>query len=168
MIRLMFLWAAVVGAAFAQAASTDSQTLQALLDEVRQLRQDLKANAALGQRSQLLISRLQIQQSAVDKAAQRLDEARVKLAQVENEGKDISTMIKYRENQQTNSANPAESAAHAQEITRLKAGLDKLPSLAQERQAAVTTSEDQLRTEQAKLAAIQDELDQIDKALKKP
>jgi chromosome segregation ATPase len=171
MTKSVFLLAAVListAIAHAQTQSSDSQTLKALLDEVRQLRQDLKANAALGQRSQLLISRLQVQQDAVDKAAQRLENARAELGKSVEQRKDFSQTIKYLENQPANGSSSGESNGKAAEIARLKSGLEKLFPEEQERQAAVTTCEDQLRAEQSKLAAIQDELDQMDKALKKP
>ena len=62
-------------ACFGQTTTGDSQTLQALLLEVRQLRQDLQTTTIAGQRVQILIYRLQGQEAAVARASQRLDEA---------------------------------------------------------------------------------------------
>jgi hypothetical protein len=45
--------------------SKDSQTLQALLMEVRQLRQDLEATALVTHKLQILLYRLQIQNATV-------------------------------------------------------------------------------------------------------
>jgi hypothetical protein len=61
---------------FGQTTPGDSQTLQALLSEVRLLRQDLRTTTVTAQRSQILIYRLQGQEAAVGRASQRLDEAR--------------------------------------------------------------------------------------------
>src|SRR5258708_29002378 len=71
-------------ACFGQTTPGDSQTLQALLLEVRQLRQDLQTTTIAGQRAQILIYRLQGQEAAVTRAAQRLDEAREKLARIQD------------------------------------------------------------------------------------
>jgi hypothetical protein len=46
-------------ACFGQTTTGDSQTLQALLSEVRQLRQDLQITTIAAQRAQILIYRLQ-------------------------------------------------------------------------------------------------------------
>ncbi|MGH9710386.1 MAG: hypothetical protein ACRD37_07555, partial [Candidatus Acidiferrales bacterium] len=60
---------------FGQSTSTDSQTLQALLKEVRQLRQDVRTVTVASERVQILLSRLQAQQTAVGRAQQRLSDA---------------------------------------------------------------------------------------------
>jgi hypothetical protein len=50
---------------FAQTTTNDSQTLQALLSEVRQMRQDLRTTTIAAQRSQILIYRLHGQEARV-------------------------------------------------------------------------------------------------------
>ena len=82
-------------ATFAQTTSSDSQTLQALLTEVRQLRQDLQASLTRMQSAQILLSRLQIQEVAVSRASQHLDDARSKLAEVEVAVKSEQAEIKH-------------------------------------------------------------------------
>ena len=86
MRRTYFFVAVVFGmatATFAQTTSSDSPTLQALLTEVRQLRQDLQISLTRMQSGQILLSRLQIQEVAVSRASQHLDDARSKLAEVQ-------------------------------------------------------------------------------------
>src|SRR3977135_1894147 len=85
-------------ACFGQTAPGDSQTLQALLSEVRQLRQDLQTTTIAGQSAQILIYRLQGQEAAGARASQRLDEAREKLARIQDERKHVATDIKQHEN----------------------------------------------------------------------
>ena len=70
-------------AAFGQASSSDSQTLQALLTEVRELRKVLLVSIAKMQSAQILLARLQIQEVAVTRASQHLDDARSRLAEVQ-------------------------------------------------------------------------------------
>jgi hypothetical protein len=65
-----------------QTASTDSQTPQALLGEVRQLRKDLQTTTVASQRVQILVYRAQLQESVVAGAQQRLDAVHSKLAEV--------------------------------------------------------------------------------------
>jgi DNA repair exonuclease SbcCD ATPase subunit len=80
----------VPGATFGQAASSDSQTLQALLTEVRELRQDLRISLARIQSAQVLLSRLQTQQAAVTRASERLNDARSKLAEAQTNQKFVA------------------------------------------------------------------------------
>src|SRR6266700_3538896 len=84
-------------ACFGQTTPGDSQTLQALLSEVRQLRQDLQTTTIAAQRAQILIYRLQGQEAAVARASQRLDEAREKLARIQDERKHVATDVKQQE-----------------------------------------------------------------------
>jgi hypothetical protein len=83
-------------ACFGQTTPGDSQTLQALLSEVRQLRQDLQTTTIAGQRAQILIYRLEGQEAAVARASQRLDEARDKLARIQEQRKQEVSEIKDR------------------------------------------------------------------------
>jgi hypothetical protein len=53
---------------FGQTTPSESQTLQALLLEVRQLRQDLQTTTVAAQRAQILLYRLQGQEAAVARA----------------------------------------------------------------------------------------------------
>jgi hypothetical protein len=70
----------ISGLAFAQSTSTDSQGLQALVAEVRQLRKDLQITNASALKAQILLSRLQAQEATVARLSQHLDDARLKLA----------------------------------------------------------------------------------------
>src|SRR6266403_1460269 len=71
---------------FGQSTATDSQTLQALLAEVRQLHHDLQTTTVAAQRAQILLYRLQGQEVIVARASQRLDDARAKLAEINRIG----------------------------------------------------------------------------------
>jgi hypothetical protein len=84
----------ISSAAFGQTSSTDSQTLQALLAEMRQLRQELRITTVAAQRVQILLYRLQIQEGAVERAQRRVDDARSALSQTQAEVKMIAFTIK--------------------------------------------------------------------------
>src|SRR5215471_371439 len=59
-----------------QTAPTDSQTLQAILGELRQLRHDLQTTSAMAARAQIALYRLQREDEAVARATQRVGDAR--------------------------------------------------------------------------------------------
>src|SRR5438445_13093681 len=91
---------------FGQTTPGDSQTLQALLSEIRLLRQDLRTTTVATQRSQILIYRLQGQEAAVGRASQRLDEARERLARIQDERKHVAADVKQQEDFISNMENP--------------------------------------------------------------
>jgi hypothetical protein len=84
---LSFVVLGIPAVTFGQEASSHSQTLQALLTEVHELRQDLRISLAGVQSAQILLSRLQSQQAAVTRASDHLDDARSKLADAQTRQK---------------------------------------------------------------------------------
>jgi chromosome segregation ATPase len=154
--------------ALAQTPSTDSQTLQVLLTEVRQLRQELKTTTAAVERSQILIYRLQSQEAAVARAVQRLDDARSKLTQAQTNHNTLARRIKTLENNLPGVNNPVEKQKTEDDIAAFKAHIETvlLPE-EQQNQSRVTDCEQQLRLEQEKLTEFQEQLDQLDTTLKK-
>jgi chromosome segregation ATPase len=154
--------------AFAQTSSTDSQTLQALLAEVRQLRQELRTTTVAAQRVQILLYRLQIQEAAVAHAERRVDEARSALSQTQTEVKMMASGIKQIEDKVSNAQNPVERKQQEDLLAKFKAGLESQESSEQQLQARESEAEQDLRAEQAKLNALQDQLDRLDKSLENP
>ena len=155
-------------AAFSQTSSTDSQTLQALLTEVRQLRQDLRTTTVAAQRVQILLHRLQGQEASVARVQRRVDEAQSNLAQQQFELKRLTSEIKLREDMQSNTQNPAERKDLEELLPRLKAELESQKNAEQQWQTKQVDAEQDLRTEQAKLNVLQDQLDRLDKSLENP
>jgi isoleucyl-tRNA synthetase len=161
MRRTYFLIVVVFGmatVAFAQTTSSDSQTMQSLLTEVRQLRQDLQVSFTRMESAQILLSRLQIQQVAVSRASQHLDDARTKLAEVQVVIRSETAEIKHYEDAPGNAENEAQAAAA---LNRAKSDLEASTNLAQQRQSIETDAELQLRTEQDKLTRLESLLDEL-------
>src|SRR5271168_1922446 len=77
---------------FAQPGS-DSQVAQALVSEIRELRQDLLTTAATIQRVQIGMYRLQAEAGLLDKATQRFDQARMVCKQAEAQQKSAQSQI---------------------------------------------------------------------------
>jgi hypothetical protein len=145
-------------AAFAQTTSSDSQTLRALLTEVRQLHQDLRVSLTRMQSGQILLSRLQIQEVAVSRASQHLDDARSKLAEVQVVMRSETAEIKRFED----APNTGEDAVQLQDaLNRAKSELEASTNLAQQRQSIETDAEEQMRTEQEKLSRLESLLDEL-------
>lgn len=170
MNRLTFLFATfflLASQVRAQSASSDSQILKALLDEVRQLRQDLKTSTASMERAQILMHRLQLQEGVVERAAHGLDEARTKLTQIQSQRKNFSDQAKRLEEAQANSATAGEQKPLADALASIKARLDALATEEQEAQALAAERDGQLRNEQAKLTELQERLDQLESSLTK-
>ena len=151
---------------FGQTTAGDSQTLQALLSEVRQLRQDLQTTTIAGQRAQILIYRLQGQEAAVARASQRLDEAREKLARIQDERKHVAADVKQQEDFISNMENPPTQRKELEGVVaRSKTRLESLESQEQQLQTREIDAEQQLRAEEVRLSDLRDQLDRLDKAL---
>ncbi len=80
--------------AFGQTTSTDSQTLQSLLSEVRGLRQDLRVSLNRAQSMQILLARFQMQESAVTSASDHLNDARQRLLDAQVHQKELALEFK--------------------------------------------------------------------------
>jgi len=151
---------------FAQTPSTDSQTLQALLAEVRQLRQDLQTTTVAVQRAQILLYRLQIQEAVVSRATQHFDEAHAKLVETQTQTKNLQAELKRSEDFVSHTENPpAERKQTEETLPYYKWRLDAQASEEQERLAKEIDAEQQLRVEQPKLADLQSQLDRLDQEL---
>jgi hypothetical protein len=77
MISAVFAWC--------QPVPTDSQTLQAILTELRQLRHDMQTTSAMAARAQVALYRLQREDGAVMRATQRVSDAKSRVTQTEEE-----------------------------------------------------------------------------------
>jgi chromosome segregation ATPase len=144
---------------------TDSQTLQALLSEVRQLRQDLQTTTAAAQRAQILLYRLQAQQSVVKRLQERVDDTRSKLAQIQSEQKMRTVTIKQFEDRRNSDTPSNEQKDLEVTLANIKARFEAVTNNEQEFQAQLIDAESQLRVEQAKLGGLEDNLDRLEKTL---
>jgi chromosome segregation ATPase len=161
-VTLLFLPAVAVS----QSGSSDSQTLQALLAEIRQLRLELRTATVAAQRAQILIYRVQTQQAVVTRLSQRLDNDRSRLTQNQSEQKRLAPAIKHLEDlRDTQSESERKEKQTDEQLTQMKLRLEQLVNEDQESQPRKIELEEELRVEQTKLAQLHDELDRIDKAL---
>jgi chromosome segregation ATPase len=152
-------------AATGQAPTTESQAIQALLAEVHQLRQDLQAAANGARRTQILIHRLYVQEAAVERASQRLDEAKAALDQLQARKKNQAAQIKMCEDLRDRAEDAARRKQLDDSISYLKAQMEEWPPEEQDAQAKEADLEQLWRIEQAKLDQLQAELDQLDRTV---
>jgi hypothetical protein len=159
---------AISACTFGQAASSDTQTLQALLSEVRALRQELRASLNRSQSMQILLARFQVQEGVVTKASDRLNESRQKVLDIHVHQKALAVEAKRLEDQ-LNSADTPQQQADLQERTkRAKSELDLAGDIAQQQQTTEIQAEQQLRDERGKLSAIESQLDELIRVMGSP
>ncbi len=151
--------------ALGQATPAESPTLQAMLAEIRQLRQDLQTSAIAARRAQILVYRLHVQEAAVAHASQRLDEAKSSAEQLRARRKYQEIQIKQYETLKGRAENAAQGQQFEDAILDLKAQTEALAGEEQDAQMRETELEQQSRIEQAKLDQLQDELDRLDRAV---
>ena len=151
--------------AWGQASTKDSETLQSLLAEVRQLRQEVATQTTANQKMQILLYRLQSQQATVARASQRVDDARAELNQLEGERTRLADEIKRHEDfiARTDNASGDRKAVEAA-LPDLRARLESAENQQQEAKEKESGAHEQLRLEQSKLDSLEADLDRIEKA----
>jgi DNA repair exonuclease SbcCD ATPase subunit len=164
-VSLVLVVFGLSASAFGQAAQNDPQTLQALLTEVHELRQELRSSLARMQTAQIMLSRMQTQQSVVTHASDRLDEARAKLDAAQDRRQNEAIEFKRLDDSLSNEENPTQQKMIQDEIIHFKSELDASTAAEQQSQAIENECELQLRTERDKLDAINAQLDEIIKSI---
>jgi len=150
----------------AQSLSTDSDSLQSLVREVRLLRQELVTTTVSAQRLQIVLYRLQGEQAAVQKASERYDTYRERVSDTETQIKRVSDELQRAEDHLNRTqAEIDRKELQEQVLPQLKGELDRLHHLEQQQQGAESQAEGELHTEQSKLNDLEGFLDRWDKNL---
>jgi hypothetical protein len=147
------------------AQTNDSQTLHALLQEVRQLRDDMQGMTLVAQRVQILLYRIHLQDDVVKKAAVRHDQAKSKLKESEHNVTHTRSELKGFEEklagiQDRTQRTALEEAAHEFKRRAEMWAQEEVQWRASEAEAA-----GEARTEQLKLIEYQERLDKLEKQL---
>jgi len=167
-MRRYFVLLAVVATsalAFSQNSLTDSANLRALLDEVRMLRHDLQTTTVAAQRVQIALYRLQLQDSAVERASNQAETARGRLADVVERRKHVAIQVEQVDEKRAHTEDAQERKGLEEALGEFKRNLDGLTAEEQQLQARAIEAENRLRAEQNKLDALHALLDQLDQAL---
>jgi hypothetical protein len=152
----------------AQTPSSDSQMTQAMLMEIRQLRQDLQATGATIQRVAIVMYRLQAQTALLDRATGRLDYARDACDRAREQRKMTATLIERAEARRRSSQNPSDQRAEEDNLAQLKSQSERWAGKELQCQVEQADAETQFRAEQAKMNDLQDQLEKLDKLLAGP
>lgn len=168
-MRAKPVWAVILllpfRAGFAEGDPSDSTVTKALLGEVHQLRQDLRATAALIQRVQIVMYRLQSESAQHDRVTQRLEQARVQCEQAQQQQKWAATRIEEAETRRRDAASAEAQKAAEASLTQLKSNLEMWAGREQACQVERVESENQVRAEQARMNELLDQLDRFDKLM---
>jgi len=170
MFRLPFLPLVLllVSPALGQTNSIDSQTsqvLQALLTEVRQLRQDFEATALVTHKMQVLLYRLQTQNTTLARLSRSVEDAHADVSQLEDERTKLAADIKQHEEFISNTANASgDRKALEDALPGLKEKLLSLDNQLQKTQEKESAAQEQLRSEQAKLDKLETDFERLEKS----
>jgi pyruvate/oxaloacetate carboxyltransferase len=92
MLRATFLFLTLFSfpaSLLAQTSEPQIRTMEAVLSEIRQLRQDLQFAAVATRKAQIVIYRLHVQAAMVERATEHLENVKNELSQIDS-GKKIS------------------------------------------------------------------------------
>jgi hypothetical protein len=158
---LVMILLGISASGFGQTASPDSQTLQAILSEVRALRQDLRVSQNRAQSMQILLARFQMQEGVVARASDHFNDARQRLLDAQVHQKELALQLKRLEDEVNNAQNPQQQADFQDRVKHTQSDLEVLGNIAQQQQTTEAQAERQLRDEQDKLNAIEGQLDEL-------
>jgi chromosome segregation ATPase len=154
--------------AVCQTPAKEPDTIQALLTEVRQLRQDIEAMTVASQRVQIALYTLQMQDAALTRSAQRVDNTRNKCSGAEVNRSHFAGEVQRLEIALASGKLPEPETKDIQMmLAQHKTELEQANLAIQTCQVAESEASTQLRTDQAKMSDLQDRIERLDKVLEK-
>ena len=160
---LALLLTFVAAPAFAQEAKpADQAVMQALLSEVQQLRLAIERSTLLGTRTQLALSRLQIQEAAATRATQQLYDVRQQGIDVAHTREQDALTLKQLEDSMPIQDRGPELRDR---IKLLRAEMDELAAREQNRSARESELASQLQAAQNELAATRAQIADMERQL---
>jgi len=147
------------------AQSSDSQTLAALLQQLRELRQDLHGMTLVAQRVQILLYRVQLQDDAAKKAALRYDHASAKLKDAERNRMEAVSGFKAAEDRLPSLQSPTDRKAGEEVVREMKRRVEMWSAEESSFRAMEVAAGNDLKAEQAKLLELQQRLDRLEQQL---
>lgn len=144
---------------------SDSQTIKALLDEVRQLRLVLQRNSLATYRAQVTLERLKFQQARVDQLFKEQADLQNRIKEVERNLPVLSNQAGELEKLLAVAATPTERNEREMMIRAIKGELENEKQRLQDWRKREPQIAARLQTEQAKLAELNDNLDKLEREL---
>jgi hypothetical protein len=152
----------IVAPCCGQTSQGDSQTLQAILTEIREIHEELRVTET----SQILVAEMEMQQGQVNRAAQRVDEAQSKLSQLKTDRRYFDGELARSEDALKEATEPLQQRQLTESIESLRIAVEKRKTEEQESTARVQQAQEQLRNAEDALDRIQDELNTMVKGLR--
>ncbi len=151
----------------AQTASTDSRVTDALIREVQQLRLAIERSTLLGSRTQLAISQMQLQDTALARIAQQYHDVRITGASTNLRKNQAAEEIKSLEEHKTDPefADPQKREMLDQQLKQAKFQLEELTATEQLRSAREGELAVQLQAAEAAIAESRSRIAEMEKAL---
>jgi hypothetical protein len=168
LFSILFAGLFCCSAAQCQSPPPDTKTLLSILEEVRQLRQEIHTTAATVQRAQILIYRLRIQMDVVARTTERLEQARNQLAQIKYQRTQLTEQIKNQQEALERTQDADVRRGIELSLERARNWLEQCTAGEPEAQSKEAEYSSQLRLEQEKLDDLQGQLDRLDKKLEGP
>lgn len=154
---LLVVAVCAVPPAFGQITPSDSQTLQAILAELRSMHNDVR----LGQTTQILLTELEVQQNAVTRATQRRDDVRNRLTSLQANVKNLNQQLAQLEDQIPKTIDPVQLKRLTDTQNQAKSMLASQTEQEKQFGNDLIDDENALRKEQETLQGIQDQLSSI-------
>lgn len=152
LLAILCIVAAAAGRA--QSQDTNSDTLKAILAELRAIHQDMQVTAT----TQLLVAELQMQQSVVTRATESADSARGQLEGVHRSQQQITAEIERTQDRLDKETNSDQKNQLGQRIEQMKSTIDMLKNSERDSDTKLQDMQQRLRDAQDKLAGIEAEL----------
>ncbi len=144
-----------------QTGQSDSQTLQAILVELRGMHNDIR----LSQTTQILLAEMQLQQTVVNRAQQKRDELRTTISQLQNQEKNMTEQLAQFDERSRTELDPAQKQQLAQVAVQFKSQIATMKAQEPDRANELADAESRLVKEQDALNNIQDQLNAVVKKL---
>jgi hypothetical protein len=149
------------GVGWGQVAQTDSQVLQAILVEMRGIHNDVR----LSQTTQILLTEMEVERGAVDKALEKRDNARSRVSMMQMSEKSFAAQIAQMEENAKTTIDPVQQKRLADQLQNMKGNEVNVKGQEDDAASALQDAESALRKEQETLGGIQEQLDEVVKKL---
>jgi predicted nucleic acid-binding Zn-ribbon protein len=146
----------------------DDAVLRALLDEVRQLRIALQRSQLGLYRAQLVIERLRVQQQRVDRLTEELEGVKEELSNLKLSLPGMEEMLKDLEGQLAREPDPQRRSQLAEQVRGFKLSMEQRAPHEQRLSERQNDLNMKLQVEQAKLAELNNKLEEWEKELELP
>jgi len=141
------------------------QTMQALLNEVRQLRLAIQRSNLNAYHAQVTFERVRMQQQRVDRLNEKLSEVREQIAKIKMEQARLPEQARVAEGSLSQETDPARRRSLEDMQKGLKYEIERLSQMETNLRETESQLNGQLQIEQAKLSELNDSLDALQKEL---